>query len=195
MSSQHTCKFWHVKLFCFIVSFICLIIIGKRICIHRAREVVCMVHVKYWRNLTTATAMHLHSRFKSITFINLFFIAKTVSLHLVKPVPVVWHQKMFASRWAEANVLVPRQPLSQVVGVATCFGTFFRHFDFVVFGTVFVVFGTVFVFFGTAARLVPGVMFLGGLPGVCVFPFRHYIFPFRHYFFPFRHYCIYWIYY
>jgi hypothetical protein len=43
--------------------------------------------------------------------------------------------------------------------------------------------------------LVPGVMFLGGLPGVCVFPFRHYIFPFRHYVFPFRHYCIYCIYY
>jgi hypothetical protein len=43
--------------------------------------------------------------------------------------------------------------------------------------------------------LVPGVMFLRGLPGVCVFPFRHYIFPFRHYVFPFRHYWIYCIYY
>jgi hypothetical protein len=50
--------------------------------------------------------------------------------------------------------------------------------------------------------LVPGVMFLGGLPGVRVFPFRHnifpfrqYVFPFRHYVFLFRHYCIYCIYY
>jgi hypothetical protein len=28
--------------------------------------------------------------------------------------------------------------------------------------------------------LVPGVMFLAEFPGVCVFPFRHYVFPIRH---------------
>ncbi len=52
MSSHHTRKFWHVKLFCFIVTFICLIISmakgsayieqGKRTLICD----VCMAHVK-----------------------------------------------------------------------------------------------------------------------------------------------------
>jgi hypothetical protein len=65
---------------------------------------------------------------------------------------------------------------SPIKEVSTRFGTFILSFSALTLS----ISALCLSFSAPPPDLVPGVMFLAEFPGVCVFPFRHYVFPIRH---------------